>query len=434
MAYKFADSIQRGILYLAKADTEFYSEIINLVKPEYFEFNLHSAIFTSVVEHCTKYKVLPTDAIIATTVKEKHPTFSADIEEELNYINTLDYDSVVNKSYYLDIIERYAKKEALKQAISKCVSHIQNGKYEEVELEVKNALTVSRSVNIGQNYFNDVQERWQRLSTSSTDNKFSTLFNKANIELEGGTSRKELCLVAAASGRGKSLYLVNQAAKLIEERKKILYVSLEMSEDRIAQRFDSILTQIPQSRLKVSQDSLKTRLSLIKNKLGEDYLVIKEFPTKTANVNHIRALLNQLQTQSGFIPDVLIVDYLELLNPTTEGMTEYQAQERIAQELRGVAMERNILVWTASQVNRQGARTPVITDTDLADSYGKIRSCDFALSLNQTDQEFDEGRMRIYIMKSRNGKQRFLFNATVDYDTLIMGDYTGPDIIPELEG
>jgi replicative DNA helicase len=252
--------------------------------------------------------------------------------------------------------------------------------------------------------------------------------------LEGGTSRKELCLVAAASGRGKSLYLVNQAAKLIEERKKILYVSLEMSEDRIAQRFDSILTQIPQSRLKVSQDSLKTRLSLIKNKLGEDYLVIKEFPTKTANVNHIRALLNQLQTQSGFIPDVLIVDYLELLNPTTEGMTEYQAQERIAQELRGVAMERNILVWTASQVNRQGARTPVITDTDLADSYGKIRSCDFALSLNQTDQEFDEGRMRIYIMKSRNGKQRFLFNATVDYDTLIMGDYTGPDIIPELEG
>jgi len=114
----------------------------------------------------------------------------------------------------------------------------------------------------------------------------------------------------------------------------------------------------------------------------------------------------------------LIVDYLELLRSVRDIDAEYQAQQRIAEELRGLAMEYNLLVWTATQTNRQGAKVNVITDAELGDSYGKIRTCDFSMSLNQTTEEFDNGEMRGYIMKSRNGRARWMCPMKVDYSTL----------------
>ena len=151
-------------------------------------------------------------------------------------------------------------------------------------------------------------------------------------------------------------------------------------------------------------------------------LVIKEFPTGQASINTIRNLLVQLSNYDDFEPDLIIVDYLELLRPTREILQEYQAQQRISEELRGVAMERNILVWTATQTNRQGRMVKVITDAELGDSYGKIRTCDFALSLNQTEEEFDEGQMRGFVVKSRNGRPRFIVPMSVDYNILRMSE------------
>jgi hypothetical protein len=114
------------------------------------------------------------------------------------------------------------------------------------------------------------------------------------------------------------------------------------------------------------------------------------------------------------------VDYLELLRPTQEGQQEYLSQQRIAEELRGLAVQNKFLVWTATQTNRQGRMVKLITDAELGDSYGKIRTCDFAVSLNQTEEEFDEGTMRVYVMKSRNSRQRFVVPMEVDYEILRM--------------
>ena len=138
---------------------------------------------------------------------------------------------------------------------------------------------------------------------------------------------------------------------------------------------------------------------------GSD-LMIKEFPTGQASSNTVRNLLVQLQNYNEFSPDLVIIDYLELLRPVRDIEKEYQAQQRIAEEIRGVAMEFNILVWTATQTNRQGRMVTVITDAELGDSYGKICTCDFAMSLNQSEEEFDNGVMRAYVMKSRNGRPR----------------------------
>jgi replicative DNA helicase len=229
-------------------------------------------------------------------------------------------------------------------------------------------------------------------------------------------------MVVAPPGVGKSLFLVNQAVQSMIEGKKVLYVSLEMGEDKIAQRFDSIMTLIPQIKLKdvSNQLAVKERLELFKKEFPGSELVIKEFPTGQASINNIRTLLVQLSNYEEFEPDLLIVDYLELMRPTREILQEYHAQQRIAEELRGLAMENNFLVWTATQTNRQGRLVKVITDAELGDSYGKIRTCDFAMSLNQTEEEFDQGRMRGYVIKSRNGRPRFIVPLEVDYSTLRM--------------
>ena len=115
---------------------------------------------------------------------------------------------------------------------------------------------------------------------------------------------------------------------------------------------------------------------------------------------------------------MIIVDYLELLRPNRIIDSEYQAQQRIAEELRGLAVEYNALLWTASQTNRQARRVNIITDAELGDSYGKIRPADWVISLNQTQEEYDEGAMRVYVMKARDSKQHYLVNVSVDYGTL----------------
>jgi replicative DNA helicase len=141
-----------------------------------------------------------------------------------------------------------------------------------------------------------------------------------------------------------------------------------------------------------------------------------------ASINAIRSLLVQLKNYNDFEPDVLVVDYLELMRPTREIQQEYLAQQRIAEELRGLGVDLGGRRIIKKQTNRMGRTVKVITDAELGDSYGKIRTCDFAISLNQTEEEFDQGTMRAFVIKSRNGKPRFIVPMTIDYSTLRMSE------------
>ena len=426
MAYEFSENIQRGILYLLKSHSDFFAQIVGLVKPEYFEYPVHSNIFSVVRDYHDKYDRLPNDEFILEEVKEvkKGREDLADYEDEIYGINSLDTSALENPEYFLDLVEDFARKEAMKSAISESILLLQENKIGEIENLVKKALTISRNVDTGQPYFNSVLDRWKREIDFSQRDRFKTLLPTLNQSLDGGLSPKELAMVVAPPGVGKSLFLVNQGVHSMIEGRKVLYVSLEMSEDKIAQRFDSIMTLVPQFKLKdpANQLTVKERLEMFQKEFPGSQLVIKEFPTSQASINTVRNLLVQLKNYDEFEPDLLIVDYLELLRPTREIQQEYQAQQKIAEELRGVAMEHNFLVWTATQTNRQGRMVKIITDAELGDSYGKIRTCDFALSLNQSEEEFDEGKMRAYVIKSRNGRPRFSVPVDVDYSVLRMSE------------
>ena len=433
--YEFGENIQRGILYLLKSDKDFYLQIVNLIQPEYFEFPSHSKIFSAVRDYYEKYKKLPNDDFIEQELRSKKSATESlhDYTDELAYINKLDTSAIEGEDYYMDLIESFAKREAMKDAIKQSLVLIKEDRMEETETLVRKALTVSRSVDVGQKYFSDINDRWDRTHNAAEVDKYKTLLPSLNQSLEGGLGEKELAMVIAPPGVGKSLWLVNQAVESMIEGRKVLYVSLEMSEDKIAQRFDSVVSLIPQGQLKTGSAQLKVseRLSIFQSNFPGSKLVIKEFPTGTANVNSLRALLVQLRNYDDFIPDIIIVDYLELLRPVRENQHEYQAQQRIAEELRGLAMETKVLLWTATQTNRQGRAVKVITDAELGDSYGKIRTCDFAVSLNQSEQEFDEGRMRAYVVKSRNGRPRFTVPMNIDYHILRMSE--GEELVTEEE-
>ena len=424
--YEFSDNIQRGILYLLKSDKDFYLQIVNLVESQYFEFPVHGRIFSVVRDHYEKYKSLPTDDFIEQEIRDTKSQKESlhDYTDELVYINRLDTSALEGSEYYLDLIETFAKREAMKNAIKQSLILIKEDRMEETESLVRNALTIGRTVNIGQQYFSSIQDRWDRTYNAEDKDKYKTVLPSLNQSLEGGLGEKELAMVIAPPGVGKSLWLVNQAVHSLTEGRKVLYISLEMSEDKIAQRFDSVTTLIPQAQLKSPSAQLKVgeRLSIFQTNFPTSQLMIKEFPCGTATVNTIRALLVQLRNYEEFIPEVIIIDYLELLRPTREGQHEYQAQQRIAEELRGLAMERKVLVWTATQTNRMGRAVKIITDSELGDSYGKIRTCDFAISLNQNEEEFDNGAMRAYVVKSRNGRPRFTVPMTIDYNVLRMSE------------
>ena len=422
MAYSFQDSIQRGILYLTKSDEGFLIQTMPMIKADYFEFPSHQKFFSTIKDFFLKYKKLPTNDQLLETVRgimASNELFG-DYKDELSEIDKLDVKSIENEEYYLDLVEEFAKEQSLKEAIIKSVDHLEKKNFSAIADEVQNALTVSRNLDLGMDYFTGISERWQRLQDNKVSAQFRTPFETVNEALEGGLAAKEMAMVVAPPGVGKSLFLANQAVRSVLDGFNVVYLSLEMAEDRVAQRLDSIFTRIQQRQLSKRVNDVEERLSTIVEKLPDrGRLMLKEFPTKRLSVSGIRAYLNQLRNYEDFTPDVLIVDYLELLN-TDSSAPEYQAQERIAQELRGIATEYKLLVWTATQTNREGKKVQVITDSELADSYGKIRVCDLVFSINQTEQEFDAGSARLYLMKSRNGRARFIVPIKVDYSRLVV--------------
>jgi replicative DNA helicase len=425
MPYHISDNTKRGCLYLLKKDIEFFSEIVPLLKPDYFDFPAYKNVFLGVRNYYDKYRKLPSDSVLPDFINASvsgAADTGIDYENAIAEINTIDKSCLGDREFLLDTVEEFARQRAMDQAVRRAMVILnEEGEIAEVEELVKNALLVNRNVDVGQDYFEEVNARLYRSYQDNKERKISTVFATHDRNLEGGLAAKELAMVVAPPGVGKSLYLVNQGANAIYDGKNVLYVSLEMSQDKIAGRFDSVLTEIRNADLKKPQAQLKLkdRLNEVKVKTN-GRLIIKEFPTGASNVNQLRALLVQLRLHKDFVPDLIIVDYLELLRPNRMIDSEYQAQQRIAEELRGLGVENNCLIWTASQTNRQARKVNIITDAELGDSYGKIRPADWVISLNQNQEEYDEGAMRVFVIKARDSKQHYLINIGVDYTTLQM--------------
>lgn len=432
--YGWDKEFQRHIAALLISDRQFLLQSLDLVKASYFTDKAHSKVTQIAFDFFKKYRIQPRKDFIIQELKtqlkdnKSLPYYLAEVNVLFDYFQP----GMEAREYLSDKIVYFAKIQSLKKSFHESLKLIDKAPESEdtwskIYDKMREAMTTQQNFEIGIDYFKSVKDRYaKKEEDKTTDERFITGLEGIDKEVSGGGyCRGELISVVAGSGVGKSVMLACITATNLLRGKKGVYISLELGEDKIADRMDAILTGLPVQNLFGHKDEIFEKLENLKGvKLeGEIWpLVIKQFPAGMATVNTIRAYISQLRFH-GFDPDFVIVDYVGemALHPD---MKTYESRERIVRELRGMATEENVFMATAMQPNRdakkegKGGERHRIDDEHLADAYGQIRPLDGCFSLNQNDNEKQLGIGRCYIIKQRDGKSRYQIYLSFNKENL----------------
>ena len=410
MPYHISDNTKRGCLYLLKKDVEFFSEIVPLLKPEYFDFPAYKNVFLGVRNYYDKYQKLPSDSVLPDYINATVSGASdlgVDYENTIAEINTIDKSCLGDREFLLDTVEVFARNKSMEQAVRKAIVILnEEGDIAEVEELVKDALLVNRNVDVGQEYFDDVHARLCRSYEESNQTKIGTVFRTHDRNLEGGLAPKELAMVVAPPGVGKSLYMCHVAASSLVEGRNVLYITMEMAEERIAERIDANLLNTPIDQLaNMSKDMFTEKVNNLARKTT-GRLVVKEYPTGSAHAGHFRALLNELKLKKQFVPDIIFVDYLNICaSSRMKGMggaiNSYNYIKAIAEELRGLAVEFDVPIFSATQTTRSGYSNSDVGLEDTSESFGLPATADLMFALISTEELQQLGQIMVKQLKNR---------------------------------
>jgi len=425
--YNWDDDFQRHIIALLLADRVFLLQSMGLIRPSYFTNKVHSKICQMLFDHFDKYRAVPKRAFLVQEIKKQ----LKDDKAQMYYLGELTtvYDyyepGLDSREYLQDKIGFFAKIQAIKKAFHESLELIRTSPEEDeawskIHDLLREAMTVDKNFDIGLDYFESVRDRYARQTEEEeSQEQFITGFESIDEVVKLG--RGEIGAFIADSGVGKSIALTGLASDNLSRGRNVVYVSLELDQDKVAQRFDAMLADQPIGILHQVQNEVFTQLNKIKEEC-DCQLVIKQFPGGQCDVNNIRAYLSQLKLR-GYAPDIVIVDYIGEMKDFP-GIPTHESRYRLIRDLRGLAVEEQIAVYTAMQPNR-GAKDAqekdgVIDHTLLADSYAQIRPLDACWSINQNDIEnkIDPPVGRMYIIKHRDGKSRYLFPIEFDTKTL----------------
>jgi len=378
-------------LMVSSADT--FALCQNIISAKFFDPEYRNTI-TFIKHYYSEYDTTP-------SVKA--------VEAETN-LKLDTYDVAPDEARYVAVeIEKFCKAEAVRAAVLECPDLINKRKFAEAANGVVKASEMSLTKNLGLNYFEDVDDRIARMLKD--DPTTPTGWADLDAALFGGISRKELLLVAANSGGGKSIVLANLAFNYINKGMNVLFISLELSEDVVAQRFDTMFTGYGRKSWKDNSDKIIEKISSVKKKMGR--MDITQMPTGTTS-NHIRAYLKDFYLQHGITPDLLILDYLDNMAPNEHVSADniFEKDKRSAEQLRQIGIDYNMFVATASQLNRGAIGATEFNHSQIAGGISKINVCDVYLSIIMTDEMRAAGKMIFNVLKTRNsdgvGKQIFL--------------------------
>lgn len=428
--YDWPDDFLQRILGALVSDGHFLLQSINLIKPEYFRSDAHSVICKIVLDFYDVYNDRPDKVIIRSELEKRVKDFpnNAYYFAELDAVCDAYEPGVEKREYLLDQITEFAKTQALRSAYTETLDIFRSkrkGKWDQIREKLQTALLVDRNVDLGLDYLETIEDRYERmLKAREEQERFSTAFRSFDIALDGGLGKGEIGAFAGMSSSGKSLALVKVGKYNLMRGKNVLYISLEMEEDKIAERFDSMLTNIPIHSLYYGENPKQ-----VKGILEEDIdcwgrLVIKQYPAGTADVTTCRALINQLQLH-GFSPDIVIVDYVGEMRDVP-GVKTYESRQRLVRDLRGMAVELKVCVFTAMQINRGGRDAlkdkEYIDDDLLADSAGQVRPLDALWTISQTEVEQKANCGTLFVSKHRSGRSRFTVKFYRDPNTLEMNE------------
>jgi replicative DNA helicase len=430
--YAMEDDYQRYIMSMLLVDRQFLLHALDLIRPSYFVNRNHRTICKILFEHFEKYKTLPNKVFLSQGIRDnlKDDEKVLECQGELTSLKEYYYPGVEARAALENRILKFAKMQALRQAFRESFTLLSRdfeseATWDDVYDIQRQAVTIDRRFDKGLDYFNSADERYARMEEELEQvERFTTGFETLDNSLTGGgLSRGEIYGWIALSGVGKSLALVTAGVKNLIAGKKVLYLSCEMSADKVAERFDAQLANVAIWELLQHKDEvLKTLNYQVRDQEDKCRLLIQQFPAGTADVNTFKAYLAKLK-MLGFIPDLVIVDYVGEMKDNPNLKT-YESRFRIVRDLRGFATEEDFLCLTAFQPNR-GARElqekdAPIDDDNLADAFGQTRPMDGLWSINQSKKEKIAGVARGFIVKSRSGQSRVEFLIGFDQKTLRM--------------
>lgn len=403
------DRTEKLILEKLISNENYARFVMPFLKNEYFEENT-ATIFDTVYEFYEKYNSKPSKKNIGIELTKKNigPGEKDALSSILTEISDDDTSEKDNLNWLKDTTEKWCQERAITNAIFDSIAII-DGKSKDLKKDaipsiVQDALSVSFNRDIGHDYIEDFEARFDYYHSDVERIPFD--IDILNRITRGGLPRKTLSAVAAGTGVGKSIFLCHASAGYISSGKNVLFISLEMSEESVAERIDANLLDIPVNDLSaVSKDNFTTKINNLKKKsLGK--LIIKQYPTSSAHVGHMRALLDELKMKKDFVPEVIIVDYLNICASSrvkySSGANSYTVVKAIAEELRSLAIEYDVPVLTATQLNRGGNESDAEVDiTNTSESFGTPMTLDFYFALIENEQLIAENKIIAKQLKNR---------------------------------
>lgn len=380
--------------------------VLPFLKPEYFSEMADKLVFEKISDFILKYESRPSKEALVIAIS-KDSKVSTEVEATAKDMVVSFENTKVDDNWLLDQTEDWCKDRAIYIALSSSIKIADDKKSKfsrgNIPKILTDALSVSFDPNVGHSYLDDVDERYAFYH--KVEEKFPFDLECMNKITKNGVPRKTLNVILAGTAVGKSLALCHMAASYFMGGKNVLYITLEMAEERIAERIDANLLNISLSDLQsIPKDMYEKKIEAIRSKtMGR--LIIKEYPTATATTSHFRALLNELSLKKNFVPDIIFVDYLNIAASSrinnSNNINTYTYIKSIAEEFRGLAVECNVPIWTATQTNRAGYVSSDIGLENTSESFGLPATADFMIALSTTEELEQMGQILVKQLKNR---------------------------------
>ena len=399
---QYGHSFQTKAIGILITDRDFLQQIADIVSPDYFDNDAGKWIIRKTLSYYTEYKTVPTMEVFKVELEN--------LNKELQNVAVKDLlkqaykaSKATDLGFVKDTFLDFCKNQTLKGALMISVDLLELGDYDDIRNLIDNALKAGTERDIGHEYITELEDRFRE----EARNTIATPWPLINNLLGNGLGQGDLGLIAGGPGGGKSWALIALGAQAVKLGYTVIHYTLELSEKYVGRRYDACLTEIPVGDITDHKEAVIERLSTLKGGL-----YIREYPAGQATVNTIHAHLEKC-VQQDIKPDMIIVDYADLLTSKTSKEKRDKLDD-IYTSLRGLATTMKVPIWTASQVNRSGAREDIIQGDRMAESYSKMMITDFAMSLARSAEDKENGTGRWHVMKNRYGADGITYDSVMD--------------------
>jgi len=402
---KYGKSFQEKLCMVILDDRPFADQIEEVLDVNFLELNYLKLFLNKIFDYRKKYGVHPSRDIMKTILRSE-----LDSENELTSKQVREFyvrsqvNATTDVEYIKDTSLDFCKKQNLKAAMVKSIGLLQSSSFDEISQVINDSLKLGVDNEEGYDWKRDFEERFKPRFRNPTTTGWELIDDIS----KGGLGQKELGVVIAPTGAGKSMALVHLGTQALREGKTVVHYTLELQDTVVASRYDSCLTKIPLQSLASFKEKIYEEVLDIQGKL-----IVKEYPTKTASTQTIRSHLEKLRMRDINV-DMIIVDYGDLLRPVRYLKEKRNELESIYEELRGIAAEYEAPVWTASQTNRSGLNAEVITMESISEAFNKCFVADFIFSISRTIEDKTANSGRLFVAKNRNGPDGLVFPLFMD--------------------